>query len=139
MAKLLLIDDDRSLRTLISGALKTFDLELQFAAMAGEGIALLSGDEPDVVLLDVMLPDMSGIEACRQIHAIAPKVPVIFITAGGSSDTAIEAMKVGAFDYLLKPLDLGQVAELVTQALEDSAADARAGPNPNGRQFAGIG
>jgi two-component system nitrogen regulation response regulator GlnG len=118
MAKLLLIDDDRSLRTLIAGALKGIEVELLVAATAGEGIALLKSGEPDVVLLDVMLPDMSGIEACRQIHAIAPKVPVIFITAGGSSDTAIEAMKLGAFDYLLKPLDLARVHELVTQALE---------------------
>ncbi len=118
MPRLLLIDDDRSLRTLIAGALKEIELELQVAATATEGIALLQSNEPDVVLLDVMLPDMSGIDACRQIHAIAPKVPVIFITAGGSSDTAIEAMRLGAFDYLLKPLDLARVHELVTQALE---------------------
>ena len=118
MPKVLLIDDDRSLRTLIAGALRDIPLELQTAANAGEGIALLEAGEPDVVLLDVMLPDMSGIEACRRIHDIAPKVPVIFITAGGSSDTAIEAMSLGAFDYLLKPLNLERVQELVTQALE---------------------
>ncbi len=93
-------------------------VELEVAATAAEGLALIEAAEPDVVLLDVMLPDMSGIEACRRIHDIAPKVPVIFITAGGSSDTAIEAMSLGAFDYLLKPLDLDRVQQLVTQALE---------------------
>ncbi len=99
-------------------ALRDVPVELEVAATAADGLALIEAAEPDVVLLDVMLPDMSGIEACRRIHDIAPKVPVIFITAGGSSDTAIEAMSLGAFDYLLKPLDLDRVQQLVTQALE---------------------
>jgi two-component system nitrogen regulation response regulator GlnG len=118
MPQLLLIDDDRSQRTTIAGMLKGSSVQLQVATTGSKGIEIVKGGEADVVLLDVSLPDMSGIEACRQIHALAPKVPVIVITAGGSSDTAIEAMKLGAFDYLLKPLDLTRIATLVAQALE---------------------
>jgi nitrogen regulation protein NR(I) len=118
MPKVLLIDDDRSMRHLIAGTLKHMDAELIVATTGEEGIAQLEAQQPDVVLLDVMLPDISGIDACQRLHKLAPKVPVIFVTAGGTSDTAIEAMKLGAFDYLLKPLDLSRVQELVAQALE---------------------
>ena len=78
----------------------------------------LKANSIDVVLLDVMLPDVSGLEAYQEIQKIDPKLPVVFITVGGTSDTAIEAMKLGAYDYLLKPLDLQRVRELVGQALE---------------------
>ena len=73
---------------------------------------------PDVVLLDIMLPEGSGLEAVQKIQARDPKLPIIFITAGGTSDTTIEAMKLGAYDYLLKPLDLPKLRDLVERALE---------------------
>ncbi len=71
-----------------------------------------------MVLLDIMLPEGSGLEAVRKIQDRDPKLPIIFITAGGTSDTTIEAMKLGAYDYLLKPLDLPKLRELVERALE---------------------
>jgi DNA-binding NtrC family response regulator len=70
------------------------------------------------VLLDVLLPGISGLEVFRQIQQLDSKLPVIFITAGGDSDTAIEAMKLGAFDYVLKPLDVRRLRERVQQAWE---------------------
>jgi two-component system nitrogen regulation response regulator GlnG len=73
---------------------------------------------PDLVLLDIVMPEVSGLEAARQIQALDAKLPMIFITARGTSDTAIEAMKLGAYDYLLKPLDLPKLRELVGRALE---------------------
>ncbi len=72
---------------------------------------MITEKQPDLVLLDVMLPDISGLEAFQNIKRLDPRLPVIFITAGGTSDTAIEAVKVGAYDYLLKPLDMEQVRE----------------------------
>ena len=61
-----------------------------------------------MVILDILLPDQSGLVTFQQIHQHDPSIPVVFITASGTSDTAIEAIKLGAFDYLLKPLDLRQ-------------------------------
>ena len=141
MATVLVIDDDRSIPRLVEGALRDSDTRVVFAATAAEGIALLPKSDPDVILLDVMLPDMDGLEAFRQIHKLAPKVPVIFITAGSASDTAIEAMKLGATDYLVKPLELAKVQDRIRQGLEirrwmnvpvkliDSAVDEGPGDN----------
>ncbi len=118
MATVLVIDDDRSIPRLVEGALRDSDVEVRSAVTAADGLSMVASHDPDVVLLDVMLPDMDGLEAFRQIHKLAPKVPVIFITAGGASDTAIEAMKLGATDYLVKPLELAKVQDMIRQALE---------------------
>jgi DNA-binding NtrC family response regulator len=114
----LVIDDDRSVVTLVRAALKPLGVEVLAAATTEEGLALLKKRSPDVTLLDVMLPEVSGLELFDRIRRIDERVPVIFITAGGESDTAIEAMKLGALDYLLKPLDVARVKQLVEQALE---------------------
>ncbi|MGA2256681.1 MAG: sigma-54 dependent transcriptional regulator, partial [Thermoguttaceae bacterium] len=74
-------------------------------------------ESPDAVILDVRLPDMPGLDAYRQIRQIDARLPVIIITAHGTTETAIEATKLGAFDYLLKPLDLGQLRDVVTRAV----------------------
>src|SRR5262245_3226668 len=119
MPTVLLIDDDRSVVHLVEKALADQSgIKVVAANAAQDGMSRLKERSPDVVLLDVMLPDISGLEAYRQIREVDSKLPVVFITAGGTSDTAIEAMKLGAFDYLLKPLDLARVRDLVGQALE---------------------
>lgn len=119
MATVLVIDDDRSVVHLIENAFRDQPgVELVSAATAKQGLERLKSGSVDVVLLDVMLPDTSGFDLYRQIHEWDAKLPVVFITIGGTSDTAIEAMKLGAYDYLLKPLDLRRVHELVSQALE---------------------
>ncbi len=83
-----------------------------------EGKAALHEHHPDVLLLDIDLPETSGIELAKEVRVFDVRLPVIFITAINDSDTAIEAMKMGAYDYLLKPLDVRQVEELVQRALE---------------------
>lgn len=118
MATILVIDDDRTIRHLVEAAFADSGMTVQTAGTARAGLDQIAEHHPDLVLLDVMLPDMSGLEAFQNIKRLDSKLPVIFITAGGTSDTAIEAMKIGAFDYLLKPLDLERVRELVQQALE---------------------
>ncbi len=116
----LVIDDDRSTFHVIKQSLLKRDetIETLWACTSEEGLAAIRERNPSVVLLDVMLPETDGISLFSEIKEIDPKLPVIFITASGSSDTAIEAMKLGAFDYLLKPVDVLKVAELVGQALE---------------------
>ncbi len=118
MSTVLVIDDDRTTLHLISHAFSEPGLTVLTARTASEGLAIIEAKLPDLVLLDVMLPDISGIEAFQKVQKIDARLPVIFITAGGSSDTAIEAMKIGAYDYLLKPLDMQRVRDLVNQALE---------------------
>jgi DNA-binding NtrC family response regulator len=75
---------------------------------------------PDAVILDVRLPDMSGLDAFDRIRQIDPRLPVVLITAFAATETAIEAMKRGAFDYLLKPLDLRQLRGVLARAIEQS-------------------
>jgi len=118
MSRILVIDDDRSVRHLIAKAFEDSDVEVVPAATAEDGMRLL-GDHPlDVVLLDILLPEQSGLEIFEKIRSVDPKLPVIFITSLSSSDTAIKAMTLGAFDYLLKPLDLARIRDLVRQAIE---------------------
>jgi len=118
MSTILVIDDDRSTLHLVRHAFRDTRLTVETAKNATEGLAIAAQRHPDLVLLDVMLPDISGLEAFQNIKRLDPRLPVIFITAGGTSDTAIEAVKAGAYDYLLKPLDMIRVRELVQQALE---------------------
>jgi two-component system nitrogen regulation response regulator GlnG len=88
------------------------------AATGAEGLGLVRTAPPDVVVLDLQLPDGSGLDFFQQIRALDPRRPVIFITAHGTTDTAIEAMKLGAFDYLVKPVDLERMTALLTRAFE---------------------
>lgn len=118
MPRILVIDDDRSVRHLITKAFEDSEIEVLPAASAEEGMRYLGQYPLDAVLLDILLPEISGLEAFERIRKTDPKLPVIFITALSSSETAITAMTLGAFDYLLKPLDLGRIRDLVRQALE---------------------
>ncbi|MGE0537115.1 MAG: sigma-54-dependent transcriptional regulator [Pirellulales bacterium] len=118
MPSILVIDDDRSVLQIFKQVLADTGITVHGAGTAAEGLAQLREHSPDVVMLDVMLPDESGLETFHRLIQADPKVPVIFITASGTSDTAIEAMKLGAYDYLLKPLDAEQIRRLVDRALE---------------------
>jgi two-component system nitrogen regulation response regulator GlnG len=118
MSRILVIDDDRTVRHLIAKAFEGSDVEVVPAASAEEGLRLLNQATLDVVLLDILLPETSGLDVFERIRKVDPKLPVIFITSLSSSDTAIKAMTLGAFDYLIKPLDLARIRDLVRQGLE---------------------
>ena len=118
MPSLLVIDDDASVLQVFRRVFQDTDTIVHTAQSGEEGLEIVKRHDPDTVILDIVLPDISGLEMFEKVHRIDPKVPVIFITAGGASDTAIEAMKLGAFDYLLKPLDFPKVRELVARAFE---------------------
>ena len=92
-------------------SLHSDELEVVTAATARQGIELVRTQPPDAVILDVRLPDMSGLDAFDEIRRIDARLPVIIITAFTTTETAIEAMKRGAFDYLLKPVDFHQLRE----------------------------
>src|SRR4051812_39931786 len=118
MPGLLVIDDDRSVVHFIRAACKELTTAVHAAEDAEEGLAMLRRLQPDALLIDVMLPGMTGLELFQKVRRADERIPVIFITAGGESDSAIEAMKLGALDFLLKPLDVERVRHLVGQALE---------------------
>lgn len=118
MARILAIDDDRSVLHIIRAAFAGSTVSVETANNAEQGLAAVKAMQPDVVLLDISLPDGSGLEMFQRIQAFDGKLPLIFITASSSSGTAIEAMKLGAHEYLLKPLDVSMLRDVVNQALE---------------------
>jgi two-component system nitrogen regulation response regulator GlnG len=120
MPKLLVVDDEPSILHFFRRAFAGPDVTLLTASTAAEGLNAIERERPDVVVLDINLAGESGLETFRRIHVIDPKVPVIFITGHGTADTAIEAMRLGAYEYLLKPLELDHLTDLVERAFEIS-------------------
>jgi len=119
MAHVLLIDDDPAL--IPEQVRQTFPApghRVEIAGTGAGGLEQVRGDPPDVILLDLRLPDQSGLEVYQQIRQIDARIPVIFVTLAKGADAAIEAMKQGAHDYLFKPLDLHQLQRVVAEALE---------------------
>jgi DNA-binding NtrC family response regulator len=119
MAHLLLIDDDPAL--IVEQVRQAFPPPAHRVEVAGSGAAGLKEvrtDPPDVILLDLRLPDQSGLEVYQQIRRIDARIPVIFITMAKGADAAIEAMKHGAYDYLFKPVGQQQLRRAVDEALE---------------------
>lgn len=120
MAKLLVIDDEPSILYFFRQAFAEPDVTLMTASTVREGVEAFEDHRPDVVILDINLPDGSGLDGFERIHEIDPKVPVIFITGHGTMTTAIEAMRLGAYEYVIKPLELDHLTDLVERAFEIS-------------------
>lgn len=118
MSKVLIIDDDRLIRTTVQRGLASEGFEVIEAANAAEGLAAVDTHRPDVALVDVFMPEMNGLELFRKIRALDRKMPMIFVTSDTSSETTIEAMRLGAFDYLAKPINLQQLKNLTASAAE---------------------
>jgi two-component system nitrogen regulation response regulator GlnG len=119
MAHLLLIDDDPALMPgQVRQAFPEPAHQVEVAGTGALGLERVAACPPDVILLDLGLPDQSGLEVYQQIRQIDARIPVIFVTMAKTADAAIEAMKEGAYDYLCKPLDLHQLRRIVGEALE---------------------
>jgi two-component system, NtrC family, response regulator AtoC len=118
VSTILIIDDDDQLRISFDRLLKEEGYGVRTAASGEAGIRMIADAIPDLVFLDVRLPGMNGLEAFKQIHRIEPKLPVIIMTAFGTTETAIEATKMGAFDYVIKPFDVPLMLSTIRQALE---------------------
>lgn len=118
MPKLIVIDDDRTVHRLVEKTFEGTNVTVLTSGTAEEGIELIRSEAPDALLLDIMLHEANGLELATQIHHLDPKLPIIFITAMDDSDTAIQAMSRGAYDYLLKPLKKQDVQDLVERAFD---------------------
>lgn len=120
MSRILIVDDDPGLRASFAKLLAMEGHEALTAASGEEGIQRLERDAPDLVVMDVRMHGMSGLEALTRMKARDPAATVIIMTAFGDTDTAIEAVNKGAFDYILKPFDIPEMLTLIAQALEAS-------------------
>jgi two-component system nitrogen regulation response regulator GlnG len=118
MARLLVVDDEPNVLYSIKKRFESEELEVEVAHTGRQGVERTRHFRPDAVILDVRLTDLSGMEVFDEIRAFDARVPVIIITAHAATETAIEAMKRGAFEYLLKPVDLHQLRDVVRRALE---------------------
>jgi len=123
MPQILVIDDEPNVCYSFKKGLESPQLRVLIAETARAGIDLVRSKSPDVIILDVRLPDMSGLDAYNEIRAINPALPVIIVTAFTTTETAIEAIKRGAFDYLLKPVDFKRLQEVIAKALTLSQAN----------------
>ena len=118
MGHILIVDDDAQLRQSFEKLLNAEGHTVKTASSGEAAIALVQAAAPDLVIMDVRMPGMNGLDAFRAIHEIEPKLPVIIMTAFGTTDTAIEATKLGAFEYVLKPPEIPDILALISQALE---------------------
>ena len=118
MERILIVDDDLSLCHFLAKALSQKGYQVILCHSGREALEVVYKQEPDLILLDNKLPDRNGLEILKEIKRDQPKVSVIIMTAFGTTETAIEAMKVGAFDYILKPFELDEISELVAKGLE---------------------
>lgn len=116
----LAIDDEQNVLYALEKGLRSEPFELRTAATAREALDQIAEAAPDVILCDIRLPDLSGLELFDRMQSNDHRIPIIFMTAHGTAETAIEAMKRGAFDYLLKPYDLGELKQTIQQALDSS-------------------
>jgi nitrogen regulation protein NR(I) len=124
MNKLLLIDDETDVQYSFQRIFDSPEIELTTASSGEEALRLLPKIKPDLVIMDIRMGGMNGLETLRRIRQIDSKLLVILMTAYGTTQMAIEAMKLGAYDYLLKPFDVPKLKDLVTNALK-AARDMR--------------
>ncbi len=118
--KILLIEDDVAIVSSLQEILIADGYAVTLAQRGDEGLALAQNNSFDVVITDLKLPGLNGLELIRQLHANKPRLPLILMTAHGTTETAIEATKFGAYDYLLKPFEMNELLELVDTAVTSS-------------------
>ena len=125
-ASLLLVDDDDAFRQVMSRELGRLGFTVTTAESGGEALRRVEESEPEVMLLDLRLPDQSGLEVLEAVQRSRPSVDVIMLTGHGSIDTAIESIRKGAFDYIAKPCPLDELQVRIERALERQSLRRRA-------------
>ena len=118
MGAILIVDDDLRLRQSFEKLLTAEGHQVWTAPDGETALNLVQAHSPDMVIMDIRMPGMSGLETFKALHQIEPKLPVIIMTAFGTTETAIETTKLGAFDYVLKPFEIPDILTLIEKALE---------------------
>jgi DNA-binding NtrC family response regulator len=125
-ASVLLVDDDATFRQVMANELKRIGYQIEAVGTGEEAIRQIATFEPDVVLLDLRLPGMNGLDVLKSIHVSAPAIEVVMLTGHGSIDTAIESIRIGAFDYVVKPCPLDELHLRIQRAVERRSLQQRA-------------
>jgi len=118
MARILVIDDEKPIRNTLSEILEYEDHEVELASDGVEGIEKAKEEKFDIILCDIKMPKMDGVEVIEKLMEICPEVPVIMISGHGTVETAVETLKKGAYDFIEKPLDLNRLLVSIRNALE---------------------
>ena len=125
-ASVLLVDDDAIFRQVMANELTRLGYQIEAVGTGEEAIRRIATSEPEVVLLDLRLPGMNGLEVLKSIHASAPAIEVVMLTGHGSIDTAIDSIRIGAFDYVVKPCPLDELHIRIQRAVERRSLRQRA-------------
>lgn len=118
MEKILVVDDEKSLLDLLSVVLKKEGYDVQTSLSGKKGLDLIKNQDFDLVLCDIKLPQMNGMKILKQVKAKRPDIPVVMITAYGTTKQAVEALKAGALDYVVKPFNVEEMKIIVANGLE---------------------
>jgi DNA-binding NtrC family response regulator len=128
--KVLVVDDERGARMALEVPLRLSGYDVMAATGGREAIALGQGKRFDVVLTDIYMPDLNGLEVVREFRRLSPDTKIIAVTAQGSLEIAMQAIEEGAFDFIAKPFDIDEVLALVGRAAEHSTTTPAASPAP---------
>ena len=120
MSKILVIDDERSIRNTLKDILEYEKYEVDLAEDGNKGIEKVKNAEYDIILCDIKMPGLDGIEVLEHLNKIAPDTPVVMISGHGNIDTAVDSIKKGAFDYIEKPLDLNRLLITIRNGMDKS-------------------
>jgi two-component system, OmpR family, KDP operon response regulator KdpE len=121
-SKVLVVDDESSIRRALHATLNTLGFDIEEASGAEQAISFVRTERYDAVLLDINMPGMGGIEACREIRRLCPQLPIVMLTVRDSEDDKIEALDAGADDYVTKPFHVGELMARVRAAVRRSHA-----------------
>lgn len=116
--RILIVDDEENVRRMLATAFSLQGHEMHCASDGKAALSLFSETQPDVVLMDIRMPEMDGIDALKVMRAQQPRIPVILMTAYAEVETAVEALRSGAFDYVIKPFDLDELSMVIQRALQ---------------------
>jgi two-component system, OmpR family, response regulator len=119
-ARVLVVDDEENITYLLGTALRHFGFDVLTAASGREGLAKATDTKPDLVLLDVMLPDLNGFDVCRRLRDSGVQVPILFLTARDATEDKVRGLTLGGDDYVTKPFSLEEVVARVRAILRRS-------------------
>jgi DNA-binding response OmpR family regulator len=122
---ILIVDDEKNIRLTLSQALEVLEVETDTAANGEEALAKLKEREFGLILLDLKMPGMDGMEVLRRVREIRPDIRIIIITAYGTVESAVEAMKLGAVDFIQKPFSPEEIRELVSRVMDREKLDEK--------------
>ena len=118
--KVLLVDDEEEFVTTLAERLQIREIETVIATDGDEALRIIDTDRPPVVVLDVMMPGIGGLDVLQQVKRNHPKIQIILLTGRGSTNDGIKGMRLGAFDYMMKPVKIEDLIQKMNEALQAS-------------------